>query len=184
MLSELPEHALTSHLPNMASNSYIGDLCKFHADLRAFVSQNPGHTSQSQPARSNLEQLPLVRFNEICVDVFDDLRRRRALAILQGLGDFQQLNALPPLPSVHPRRNSAREKISSVQTPRFVTLCAALVFELERRFACLVEHPSNPSPNDEPPPGYPEIIDEEPPPRYSRTADEIMIGMVVPETWI
>lgn len=156
----------------MAPDSYASDLCIFHDNLRTFVSKNEGHVSTNERLRVQMQRFSLVQFNELCVDVFDDLRRRHALALLQGLGDFHQLTALPPLASMHPKRNTAREKVSTLETPKFVSLCADLVFELERRFPHLAEQSS----------ALP--LDAEPPPRYTPVADHLPLAAVIPENWI
>lgn len=156
----------------MPLESYASDLFTFHADLRGFVATNGGRTSWLEQAPINIQQLCLSKFNELCVDVFDEMRRRHALAILLGLGNFDQLNALQPSASMHPRRNSARQKLSTLHNHSFDDLCIDVLLDLERRFPSLVELPlASPS-------------DTDPPPRYTLVADYIPIALAASDNCI
>lgn len=86
-------------------------------------------------ARDKLLRLSSVQFLELSTDVFDELLRRQA-------GQRRPSNAtnsnvpdhLLAEDSFHPKRNQARQKLSTLGPPRFRDLATDVFCELERRF--------------------------------------------------
>ena len=87
-------------------------------------------------ARDKLLRLSPIQFHELSTDVFDELQRRQAMAPLPGRPPRRDKVPpfLQPRPDFHEKRNQARQKLSSLQTPRFRDLSTDVFCELERRF--------------------------------------------------
>jgi hypothetical protein len=89
-------------------------------------------------ARDKLLRLSAVQFQELSTDVFDELLRRQAMARRPsnaGQGDAGGApQYLLPKDSFHPKRNQARQKLSTLPPLRFKDLATDVFFELERRF--------------------------------------------------
>ena len=85
-------------------------------------------------ARDKLVRLSPIQFQELSTDVYDELRRRQAYAARQqhpnspGAPDF-----LLPVQGFHPKRNQARQKLSTLPSDRFRALATDVFYELERR---------------------------------------------------
>lgn len=159
----------------MLRDNFANDLCIFHFELHSFITSNGGHISRTEIGPENIQRIQtlcLAKFNELCVDVFDEARRRHALAILQGLGNFDQLNSLQPSPSMHPERNFARQKLSSLSPAEFVGLCVDILADIERRFSSLIEQPHH------------LLFEAEPPPRYTPAAENVPVGLALTDNWI
>ena len=156
----------------MMQDNYVNDISIFYSDLRGFIASTGTHITRDEDAPESIKRLSLARFNELCTDVYDEVRRRHALEILRGLGDFDQLMSLPPLPSMHPRRNSARQKLSTLLIDGLIGLCIDLLRDLERRFPSVIEQPPAPQP------------ELDPPPRYTLVSEYIPIAMAESDNWI
>ncbi|KAI9814690.1 MAG: component of the polarisome [Thelocarpon impressellum] len=90
-------------------------------------------------ARDKLLRLSAVQFQELSTDVFDELLRRQSSASQRRNGPGgSPLEGPPPylMPKTtfHPKRNQARQKLSTLPPPRFRDLATDVFFELERRF--------------------------------------------------
>ncbi|KAI0126865.1 hypothetical protein BJ170DRAFT_421663 [Xylariales sp. AK1849] len=83
-------------------------------------------------ARDKLLRLSAVQFLELSTDVYDELLRRQSLA-RRGPGPPPP-NFLVPEDNFHPKRNQARQKLSTLGSPRFRDLATDVFCELERRF--------------------------------------------------
>ncbi|KAF7856976.1 hypothetical protein EAF04_009736 [Stromatinia cepivora] len=88
-------------------------------------------------ARDKLLRLSPVQFQELSTDVFDELLRRQQAGSRTPNG--QRNDQAPPpylLPKTtfHPKRNQARQKLSTLPPPRFRDLATDVFYELERRF--------------------------------------------------
>lgn len=88
-------------------------------------------------ARDKLLRLSPVQFQELSTDVFDELQRRQQAGRQQIPGAPNP----PPTPdyllpkdSFHPKRNQARQKLSTLPPTRFRDLATDVFYELERRF--------------------------------------------------
>lgn len=140
-----------------------GELFKHYTVLKGFLKGSAYAPPRPNKARDKLLRLSPVQFHELSTDVFDELQRRQALAPIPGRPPRQQ--NVPPFlqarPDFHEKRNQARQKLSSLPTPRFRDLSTDVFCELERRFPQFSRQPDGgrrgPGPSrDMPPPnGYP-----------------------------
>lgn len=116
-----------------------GILGEHYVALKRFLSSTSRDgkpNAQPNKARDKLQRLTSVQFLELSTDVFDELMRRQAFA---RRPPNAPPNAGPPpylMPeeSFHPKRNQARQKLSSLGPPRFRDLATDVFVELERRF--------------------------------------------------
>lgn len=116
-----------------------GVLSQHYVSLKRYLSQTSRDGKPTLPAnkaRDKLQRLTSVQFLELSTDVFDELLRRQAFS-------RRPPNAPPSVgpPSYllaednfHPKRNQARQKLSSLGPPRFRDLATDVFCELERRF--------------------------------------------------
>lgn len=86
-------------------------------------------------ARDKLLRLSPTQFNELSTDVFDELQRREDDRRRPG-GLVPP--SLPPRNIFHPKRNQARQKLSTLPPERFRQLATDVFFELERRMPALL----------------------------------------------
>lgn len=88
-------------------------------------------------ARDKLLRLSPVQFQELSTDVFDELQRRQQ-ASRQPIPGAPNPPPTPefllPKDSFHPKRNQARQKLSTLPPTRFRDLATDVFYELERRF--------------------------------------------------
>lgn len=110
-------------------------LNEHYVALRAYLNSRDGNSRQ-QPnkARDKLLRLSSVQFYELSTDVYDELMRRQAAARAPPNGPSGPPAFLLPEKSFHPKRNQARQRLSSLGPPRFRDLAADVFHELERRF--------------------------------------------------
>ncbi|KAK5122548.1 hypothetical protein LTR85_003811 [Meristemomyces frigidus] len=81
-------------------------------------------------ARDKLLRLSVTQFMELSTDVYDELLRRED----DRMGRVQNVpRSLPPKPNFHPKRNQARQKLSTLPVERFRQLATDVFYELERR---------------------------------------------------
>ena len=125
-----------------ASASNEDHLAGHFVALRRFLApslhddrQNP----RSNRAKDKLLRLSPVQFHELSTDVYDELLRRQSAsgARRSGPGGYVAEGAPPfllPEDNFHPRRNQARQKLSTLPSPRFRDLATDVFYELERRF--------------------------------------------------
>ncbi|KAH7391381.1 hypothetical protein BKA64DRAFT_710285 [Cadophora sp. MPI-SDFR-AT-0126] len=88
-------------------------------------------------ARDKLLRLSPVQFQELSTDVFDELLRRQQSGRRTpngGTPDGGPPPYLLPKDTFHPKRNQARQKLSTLPPPRFRDLATDVYYELERRF--------------------------------------------------
>ena len=81
-------------------------------------------------ARDKLLRLSVTQFMELSTDVFDELIRREDER-LQRVRNVPR--SLPPKQNFHPKRNQARQKLSTLPIERFRQLATDVYYELERR---------------------------------------------------
>ncbi|KAG0635296.1 hypothetical protein HOY80DRAFT_1094038 [Tuber brumale] len=98
--------------------------------LQPYLSQ-PGN-SRPNKARDKLLRLSVVQFQELSTDVYDELQRREGVDASSGPNDKPPPYLLPK-EKFHPKRNQARQKLSSLAATRFRDLATDVFFELERR---------------------------------------------------
>lgn len=107
--------------------------------LKRYLSQTSRDGKPNPPAnkaRDKLQRLTSVQFLELSTDVFDELLRRQAFS---RRPPNAPPNVGPPAyllaeDTFHPKRNQARQKLSSLGPPRFRDLATDVFCELERRF--------------------------------------------------
>ncbi|KAI9757792.1 MAG: component of the polarisome [Chaenotheca gracillima] len=137
------------HISRMSGQSRKGPifedaLQEHHAVLKKFLAPSlRGERGNPRPnrAKDKLLRLSSVQFQELSTDVFDELLRRQSMA--QQAQQAGPQGGPPPggpppylLPknTFHPKRNQARQKLSSLPPPRFRELSTDVFFELERRY--------------------------------------------------
>ncbi|KAJ9495549.1 component of the polarisome [Exophiala xenobiotica] len=111
-------------------------LFQHYTILKGYLKGGAQAPPRPNKARDKLLRLSPVQFHELSTDVFDELQRRQAGSPLPGRPPRQQ-NVPPflqPRPDFHEKRNQARQKLSSLQAPRFKDLSTDVFCELERRF--------------------------------------------------
>lgn len=111
-------------------------LFQHYTVLKGYLKGGAPAPPRPNKARDKLLRLSPVQFHELSTDVFDELQRRQASAPLPGRPPRQQ-NVPPflqPRVDFHEKRNQARQKLSSLQAPRFKDLSTDVFCELERRF--------------------------------------------------
>ncbi|KAI9773145.1 MAG: component of the polarisome [Geoglossum simile] len=82
-------------------------------------------------ARDKLLRLSAVQFQELSTDVYDELQRRQGVAEQTNTGSTPQF--LEYKDTFHPKRNQARQKLSTLPGARFRDLATDVFYELERR---------------------------------------------------
>ena len=111
-------------------------LGEHYVSLKRYLSATSRDGNPKPPpmkARDKLQRLTGVQFLELSTDVYDELKRRE-------LTGRRTPNAPPPpdylMPeeNFHPKRNQARQKLSSLGPPRFRDLATDVFCELERRY--------------------------------------------------
>ncbi|KAK1757429.1 protein SPA2 [Echria macrotheca] len=114
-------------------------LSEHYVSLKRYLSATSRDGNPKPPpnkARDKLQRLTGVQFLELSTDVYDELKRRELAA-------RQPPNAPPgsgppdyllPEENFHPKRNQARQKLSSLGSPRFRDLATDVFCELERRY--------------------------------------------------
>ena len=97
--------------------------------LSASLRDEKGNIKPNK-ARDKLLRLSVTQFMELSTDVYDELVRRE---------DERQQRVpnvpryLPPKQNFHPKRNQARQKLSTLPVERFKQLATDVFYELERR---------------------------------------------------
>lgn len=110
-------------------------LSEHYAALKAYLTSR-GNDARQQPnkARDKLLRLSSVQFFELSTDVFDELIRRQSMARAPPNAANGPPQYLLPEKTFHPKRNQARQRLSSLGPPRFRDLAADVYHELERRY--------------------------------------------------
>lgn len=99
--------------------------------LRRFLNgRNARVTGATAKAKDKLLRLTGVQFVELSTDVYDELLRRQ---------DSRAPPSLPAENGFHPKRNQARQKLSSLGPDRFQSLVTDVFTELERRFPNFID---------------------------------------------
>ncbi|QIW99514.1 hypothetical protein AMS68_005032 [Peltaster fructicola] len=108
-------------------------LQKHYYSLRTYLASHlrdeKGNMKPNR-ARDKLLRLSVTQFMELSTDVYDELVRREddRTRRVQNVPQF-----LPPKQNFHPKRNQARQKLSTLPVERFRQLATDVFFELERR---------------------------------------------------
>ncbi|KAJ4363920.1 component of the polarisome [Neocucurbitaria cava] len=105
------------------------------AYLGPYLNDEKGNPRPSR-AKDKLTRLSAVQFQELSTDVYDESIRRELDRKRGGTGapgnDTPQY--LLPKNNFHPKRNQARQKLSTLPLERFRQLATDVFYELERRF--------------------------------------------------
>ena len=142
-------------------------------------------------ARDKLVRLSPIQFQELSTDVYDELIRRQTS---QNGGGPSSPEFLPPMENFHPKRNQARQKLSTLPAPRFRALATDVFFELERRVPRFAggdigrgDSPANsmrgpPSRTGTPSGMRPGSRDQgrRPPPRQGSLGGQVLAGLGIP----
>ena len=126
-------------LSDQKSRKYIkmeSELLQHYNVLKSYLRGGAQQPPRPNKARDKLLRLSPVQFHELSTDVYDELQRRQAFAQPPpGLPPTRPVpQYLLPRNDFHEKRNQARQKLSSLQEPRFRDLSTDVFCELERRF--------------------------------------------------
>lgn len=93
-------------------------------------------SAKAKKARDKLLRLSPTQFHELSTDVYDELlRRQQAMPPSPGRAPRPDVPPhLLPRTDFHEKRNQARQKLASLQHPRFRDLATDVFCELEHRF--------------------------------------------------
>ncbi|KAF2848550.1 cell polarity protein-like protein [Plenodomus tracheiphilus IPT5] len=105
------------------------------AYLGPYLNDEKGNPRPSR-AKDKLTRLSAVQFQELSTDVYDESIRREEDRKRGGPGapGNQTPTFLLPKNNFHPKRNQARQKLSTLPLERFRQLATDVFYELERRF--------------------------------------------------
>lgn len=108
-------------------------LQKHYGALRHYLAeslQDEKGNMKPNRARDKLLRLSVTQFMELSTDVYDELIRREdeRTQRVENVPRF-----LLPKHNFHPKRNQARQKLSTLPTERFRQLATDVFYELERR---------------------------------------------------
>lgn len=124
----------------MRDENHEAVLGEHYVSLKRFLSEKTRDGRPLAPpnkARDKLQRLTGVQFLELSTDVYDELKRREAVARRPpnaGMNNGGPPPYLLPENNFHPKRNQARQKLSSLGPPRFRDLATDVFCELERRY--------------------------------------------------
>lgn len=113
-------------------------LGEHYISLKRYLSSTSKDGRAAPPpnkARDKLLRLSSVQFLELSTDVFDELMRRQAYSRRppNAPPNVGPPSYLLPEDTFHPKRNQARQKLSTLGSPRFRDLATDVFCELERR---------------------------------------------------
>ncbi|KAF1831376.1 hypothetical protein BDW02DRAFT_56272 [Decorospora gaudefroyi] len=105
------------------------------AYLGPYLNDEKGNPRPSR-AKDKLTRLSAVQFQELSTDVYDESIRRELDRKRGGPGapGNETPKYLLPKNNFHPKRNQARQKLSTLPLERFRQLATDVFYELERRF--------------------------------------------------
>jgi predicted nucleic acid-binding Zn-ribbon protein len=105
------------------------------AYLGPYLNDAQGNPRPSR-AKDKLTRLSAVQFQELSTDVYDESIRREDDRKRGGPGapGNETPKFLLPKNNFHPKRNQARQKLSTLPLERFRQLATDVFYELERRF--------------------------------------------------
>lgn len=105
------------------------------AYLGPYLNDAQGNPRPSR-AKDKLTRLSAVQFQELSTDVYDESIRREDDRKRGGPGALgnETPKFLLPKNNFHPKRNQARQKLSTLPLERFRQLATDVFYELERRF--------------------------------------------------
>lgn len=89
-------------------------------------------TQSALRTRDKLLRLTTIQLHELSVDVSDEAARRIATTGDENATEMPPY--LPSIPTFHPRRNQAREKLATLVTRRFAALLTDVMIEIRARY--------------------------------------------------
>jgi hypothetical protein len=103
--------------------------------LGPYLNDEQGNPRPNR-ARDKLLRLSVIQFQELSTDVYDESQRREEEKRAGGPGATgnDTPRYLLPKNNFHPKRNQARQKLSTLPLERFRQLASDVFYELERRF--------------------------------------------------
>lgn len=113
------------------------NLAQHYIELKGFLAttlREEKNAGKPNRARDKLLRLSSVQFQELSTDVYDELLRRKSTDRLPPNEREKRPGFLLPKENFHPKRNQARQKLSTLPIARFTALATDVFFELERRF--------------------------------------------------
>lgn len=125
---------------SIKDSQFEGTLSEHYVALKRYLAaslRDEKGNPRPNRARDKLLRLSAVQFQELSTDVFDELLRRQQSSRKQPNGPPPQGGPPPYLlakDTFHPKRNQARQKLSTLPPPRFRDLATDVFYELERRF--------------------------------------------------
>ncbi|MCJ1394335.1 component of the polarisome [Xylographa bjoerkii] len=111
-------------------------LAQHYTELKAFLAstlRDDRNGVKPNRARDKLLRLSAVQFQELSTDVYDELLRRKDFENTPPSEREKRPAFLLPKENFHPKRNQARQKLSTLPITRFTALATDVFFELERR---------------------------------------------------
>lgn len=118
-----------------------GQLHEHYLVLKDYLEANLRDDKAYQPqnkARDKLLRLSSIQFQELSTDVYDELLRRKGERRMQHNQGPQVPRFLLPKTNFHPKRNQARQKLSTLAGKKFRELATDVLYELERRAPRLI----------------------------------------------
>lgn len=115
-----------------------------HRVLRDFLAASAQEDPSALPhsrARDKLLRLSPTQFQELSTDVYDELLRRQDERRQAGPARSVPTSLLPR-DNFHPKRNQARQKLSTLAPKKFRELATDVLYELERRHPHFVNGPN------------------------------------------
>lgn len=135
-----PASIARSSVVSRRDDQFEGALSEHYTALKRYLAaslRDEKGNPRPNRARDKLLRLSPVQFQELSTDVFDELLRRqqteRRPPNRAGPDDGPPPFLLPK-DTFHPKRNQARQKLSTLPSPRFRDLATDVFYELERRF--------------------------------------------------
>lgn len=118
-------------------------LSRHYAALKTYLQvhlQDEKGNIKPNRARDKLLRLSVTQFMELSTDVYDELLRRED----ERTGRVENVpRFLLPKKNFHPKRNQARQKLSTLPTERFRQLATDVFYELERRLPRIAGRPGS-----------------------------------------
>ena len=135
-----PASIARSSVVSKKDEAFEATLSEHYVALRRYLAaslRDEKGNPRPNKARDKLLRLSSVQFQELSTDVFDELLRRQQSGRRTpngGTPDGGPPPYLLPKDTFHPKRNQARQKLSTLPPPRFRDLATDVFYELERRF--------------------------------------------------
>ncbi|CAF2024137.1 unnamed protein product [Rotaria magnacalcarata] len=129
-------------LPNHKTNQHI---------VLPELNENFDNSSQTLAARQKLQQLPNSIFEDLAMDVFDEVERRELKTIWHAQVDQELIPLhvvpfLPVNPSFSATRNQGRQKLARYELKDFNRFIYDILNEVSRRYYDFIQQPSISSP--------------------------------------